>query len=95
MITSALLIAEYFAFESLPFAVRSDAYGAIVAALGAYNALHVIFALVACVYALARSLRLGISAVRTLAARIAALRTGYAAAQGLVTLAIAYWFTPA
>lgn len=94
-LSASLLYAEYLVFDALPFSVRDDAYGAIVAALGTFHALHVALALLASLYALLRILRHDFTAERTLAPRIAALLTGYAAAQGIVVFAIVYWFTPA
>ncbi len=90
-ILAGLLYAEYALFLSWRFDVKSHAYGAVIAALGVFHAVHVAMALIAVLFAAARSYRRGISAERSLAVRVAALFTWYAAALGAVSFAVIYF----
>ncbi|MEX2495806.1 MAG: cytochrome c oxidase subunit 3, partial [Woeseia sp.] len=92
-LAALLLYAEYLLFQSLPFTVRSDAYGAVVAALGTWHAFHVAMGLVAALFALLRMVRRGMSAERALALRVSALMNAYIAVQGLLVFGVIYLST--
>src|SRR5690606_16148637 len=86
-----LIFAELAMLEALPFAVRSHAYGAVVAALIVYSLLHAAIALIGVVFAFVRAAVRGVSAERSLAVRVAALYTFYMAGQGAIAFAVLYW----
>ncbi|MGP9822812.1 hypothetical protein ACTZWW_22525, partial [Salinarimonas sp. NSM] len=68
----------------------THAHDAVVGALVAYGALHVVIGLVASLFALAQVLRGYASRVRRLPIEVAGLWQLYTAATGLVALAVAF-----
>ncbi|MBN1240903.1 MAG: cytochrome c oxidase subunit I [Gammaproteobacteria bacterium] len=85
-----MLLAEDAVIGSLPFRIDVHAYGAVVFAMLVFHAVHAAAALGATLFALARIAARGVDPERTLAARVAALLTFYAAAQGAIVLAVIY-----
>ena len=85
-----LLLAESALLRDLSATMRVHAYDATVFALLIFHALHAAAAFGAALFALARIAARGVDAERTLAARVAALLTFYAAVLGGIALAVVY-----
>lgn len=87
---AALLYGGALAYDALGFGLRTNAYAALVIALGIYLMLHVLFALGASLFALARVLATGIKSHRSLSSRISVMFSWYMALLGLIVFSVVY-----
>ena len=87
---AAAVGAGFLAYVGLPFALDSNAYSAVVGSLALCLGLHILLALGAAAFAIARVLAVGMTREHSLAVRVAALFSFYTILQGVIVYAVFY-----
>jgi cytochrome c oxidase subunit I+III len=82
--------AGFQAYLSLPFAIDSNAYAALVVSLALCLGLHALLVLGAAGFAIGRILAVGMTRQHSLAVRVAALLAFYTILQGVIVYAVIY-----
>jgi cytochrome c oxidase subunit I+III len=88
--SAAALGVGFLAYLGFPFAIDSNAYAAVVGSLALCLGLHLLLALGASGFAIARIFAVGMTREHSLPVRVAALLTFYALLQGVIVYAVIY-----
>ena len=90
VLAAAVLGVGFLAYLGFPFAIDSNAYAAVVVSLALCLALHVLLALGAAAFAIARIFVVGMTRRHSLPVRVAALFWFYTILQGVIVYAVIY-----